>query len=288
MCKVQPRMRSLAWVAWTALAVIVHLPVAARAESRARITGRSALVRLYDVYAARIEQRFAAEYQQAQRDGLEDTPANKQLFLNAYFVFSLVRDRGILGNFWDLVDHYPDSDRRMPTTMFKEAFSGQPAPQVTQQREEDLGQLTCTGRSHGRCDRLEMELIALLSFLGVKSEMYMCGPIHVRTEVRIGNHYLIFDNSFARWRLRSTSGQRVRPAHSYDVRYSNRLALSEASRIAVQTLERAGVARVEQAVESFLSGKSPSWCQERLLSRKRRTRESSEINQVPDQGLRCE
>lgn len=255
--------RRLQQVACLAIAITAQVPATASAERRAPATGRSTLVHLYDTYATRIEQRFATEYQQARRDGLADTPANKQLFLKAFFVFSLVRDQGILGNLWELVDSYPASDRRMPGTMFKEAFSGRPTPQVTQQRQEGTAQVTCVGHSHGRCDRLEMEFIALLTFLGVKSEMYMCGPIHVRTEVQIGGHYLIFDNSFSRFKLRETPGARIRPAHPYSVKSSNQLALAEAARIATQTLDPPGVTRVEQAVESFLSGKEPAWCQGR-------------------------
>jgi hypothetical protein len=263
---ISQRARMLKLVASIALAVMVQVPVAAWAERSAQVTGRSTLVHLYDSYATRIEQRFAAEYQQAQRDGLADTPANKQQFLKALFVFSLVRDQGILGNLWELVDSYPASDRRMPSTMFKEAFSGRPIPQISQLREEGPAQVTCVGYSHGRCDRLEMEFIALLSFLGVKSEMFMCGPIHVRTEVAIGGHYLIFDNSFSRFKLRETPGARIRPAHQYSVKSSNQLALTEAARIASQRIDLISVKRVEQAVESFLSGKAPTWCNGRQAS----------------------
>lgn len=254
------RTRGLHLVACLLFAAPPLLPIPARAERAAKTDGRSTLIRLYNTYAARIEAHFADEYQQALRLGLVDHSENKQRFLKAVFVFSLVHDQGILGNLWELVDDYPSSDRRMPTTLFREAFSSQPSPTVKQQREDEAKPTTCTGYSRGRCDRLEMEFIALLSFLGIKAELFMSGPIHVRTEVPIGSHYLIFDNSFTRFGLRSTPGQRVRPAYPYSVKYANQLALSEAARIATLSLDPSGIRRVEQAIERFLAGKQPQWC----------------------------
>lgn len=254
------RARGLSLVACLLLAVPPLMPGPARAERAVRADGRSTLIRLYNTYAARIEEHFAGDYQQALREGLVDHAENKQRFLKAFFVFSLVHDQGILGNLWELVDDYPASDRRMPATLFREAFSSRPTPTVKQLREDAEAPTTCMGYSHGRCDRLEMEFITLLSFLGVKAEMFMSGPIHVRTEVPIGGHYLIFDNSFTRFRLRGTPGQRVRPAYPYNIKYANRLALSEAARIATLSLDSAGIKRVEQAIERFLAGKQAQWC----------------------------
>lgn len=230
------------------------------ATTAQQASGRSTIVRLYQAYAPRIEQRFGKDYRQAVVEGLADTLENKQRFFKAIFVFSLVRDQGIFGNLWELVDSYPASDRRMPATMFREAFATATAPTVKQRREEGIAWTPCAGFSHGRCDRLEMEFIALLSFLDVKSEMYMSGPIHVRTEVPLDGRFLVFDNSFSRFAVRKTPGARVRPAQPYDVGYTNRLAHKEAARIATLPLDAQGVHRVERAIEAFLDGKAPSWC----------------------------
>jgi hypothetical protein len=248
-------------------ALVALVPFVAQAQRPARLNGRSALLHLYSSYAPKIEQRFADDYQRVLRSGLTDTPANKELFLKTFFVYSLIHDQGILGNLWELVDNYPTGDRRMPTTMFREAFSPRAAPPITQPRGENTAATTCTGFSHGRCDRLEMEFIALLSFFGIKSEMYMCGPIHVRTEVPIGGHYLIFDNSFSGFKLLDAPGLRVQPAEPYNIKYVNRLALSEAARIASLSLDPAGVTRVEKAVENFLAGQAPVWCSGTLTTR---------------------
>lgn len=252
------RARRMRLVACLLLAAPALRPGAAPAELAARADSRSSLIRLCDMYAARIEERFAGEYQLALRDGLADNPGHKQRFLKAFFVFSLVHDQGILGNLWELVDDYPASDRRMPATLFKEAFSGRPSPTFKQLQEDDDAATTCIGYSHGRCDRLEMEFIALMSFLGVKSEMFMSGPIHVRTEVPIGGHYLIFDNSFSRFKLRATPGQRVRPAYPYNVKYANHLALSEAARITALRLDPAASSASSRRSSDSSPGRSRS------------------------------
>ena len=175
-----------------------------------------------------IEFRFASGWEKAVAQGVDDILENKRTFMIALLLHEMVRNEGLLGTVWMIAN----TDIHTPASMTEEAFSPLRQGVVA------------------RCDRIESWYKALLKLFDIPSRVVLVQPNHTSTEIKIGDRYLLVDNSMALDEINGRRSVDQPPADGiYKIKWPNQKAvLDENLHLSVE-----GMRRVQKAVDEFLA-----------------------------------
>jgi hypothetical protein len=213
-----------------ALGLVVILSAGvALAQKRPPQTVEGFLESLYSEHEAALQHRLDGAWREVVAHGLADTAANKTRFLQAMFVYHLVRHDGVLGNVFLI----REDDGRHPDVMLRDAFAALPQYRISYVSGwQGSAMRVARGEvyAYGRCDELEMEESAMLQRLfGLPARIAMLTNDHVVTEVAMEGGFLRLDASF----LRCIAFARARIVDAppedgvYSVARTNRIALRD-------------------------------------------------------------
>ena len=247
--------RALLWI------LILCASSAAAPTVRPRTVGHF-LKTLFAEHVTELRQRLENEWQEARAHGLPDTPSNRTRFLQAMFIFHLVRHGEILGNAFLI----REDDGRHPDSMLRDSFSETPRYELSYVSGwQGTAVRVAHGEvfSYGRCDEFEMEESALLRQLfDLPARIAMLTTDHVVTEVPMEGGYLRLDSSFLRCIAFSHTPIVDAPPEDgvYNVARTNRIAVRDLH--VDRTVPPAGATRIAAAMASFLRAteRPPVYC----------------------------
>jgi hypothetical protein len=212
---------------------------------------------LYREHRPALESRIEGEWREAVAHGLADTATNRTRFVQAMFVYHLVRHQGVLGNMFLI----REDDGRHPDVMLRDSFAAEPPYRISYEsgwqgsaRRVARGEV----QSYGRCDEFEMEESALLQRLfALNARIAMLTNDHVVTEVAMEGGFLRLDSSFLRCIAFSPSRIADAPPEDgvYSVARTNRIALRDFH--GERRIGAAGARRVLAAFIEFLGATDP-------------------------------